>query len=153
MIRAARFPEDIDSLLEIWREYVASTSASLDYQGNDAEFAALPGKYAPPDGRVLLAEHDGLIIGCVAFRKVDKAICEMKRLYVRPTGRGLNLGRMLVERLIIEAKEAGYVEMRLDVLYEFKHARKLYEKIGFIPAEPVSYNPILQTSFLGLALR
>ena len=152
-VRRAQFPQDASAVLEIWREYVASPSVSLDYQGNEAEFADLPGKYAPPEGRLLLAVRDGSIEGCVAFRKVFDGICEMKRLYIRPRSRGAGLGRRLVEHLIAEAKAAGYEEMRLDVLEEFKHAQKLYADLGFVPAAPVAFNPLPGTSFLGLRLR
>ncbi|QJU59524.1 GNAT family N-acetyltransferase [Sphingomonas sp. AP4-R1] len=148
-IRLAIFPDDREAVLDIWREFVASPSVSLDFQGNEAEFAALPGKYAPPAGRILLAEQAGAILGCVALRKVDPAICEMKRLYVRPAGRGIGLGRRLVERLIAEARDAGYAEMRLDVLAEFERARALYRALGFGPADPVTVNPLPGTSFLG----
>ena len=151
-IRHAKFPADTLAVLDIWREYVASPSVSLDYQGNDAEFAALPGKYAAPAGCVLLADHDGEIDGCIAYRGVGAGLCEMKRLYVRPRARGGHLGRDLVSRLIGEARTAGYLEMRLDVLEEFASARRLYETYGFVPAEPVSHNPIPGTAFLGLRL-
>ena len=152
-VRQARFPEDTPALLAIWREFVASPSVSLDYQGNETEFADLPGKYAPPAGRVLVADGDGALAGCVAFRRVDSAICEMKRLYVRPSARGTGLGRRLVEHLLAEARDAGYDEMRLDVLEEFAHARTLYADLGFAPADPVSFNPLPGTDFLGLRLR
>lgn len=152
-VRQARFPEDAGALLEIWREFVASPSVSLDHQGNEAEFADLPGKYAPPAGRVLVADGAGGLAGCVAFRQVGPSICEMKRLYVRPSARGTGLGRRLVERLIAEAREAGYAEMRLDVLEEFRHAQRLYAELGFAPADPVSFNPLPGTAFLGLSLR
>jgi GNAT superfamily N-acetyltransferase len=153
VIRHARFPEDARAVLAIWREFVASPSVSLDYQGNEAEFADLPGKYAAPAGRILLADRDGAIMGCVALRKVSPAICEMKRLYVRPDARGTGLGRQLVERLLAEAREAGYEEMRLDVLEEFTEARQLYAQLGFAPADAVSFNPLPGTDFLGLRLR
>lgn len=151
-IRLARYPQDAAAVLDIFREFVASPSVSLAHQNNEAEFATLPGKYAPPGGRLLLAEHDGQIVGCVALRRVTDAICEMKRLYVRPAGRGLQLGRRLVERLLGEARDAGYAEMRLDVLDEFRHAQRLYEALGFVEAEPVSFNPLPGTRFLGLKL-
>lgn len=152
IIRWATFPTDTDAVLDIWREYVASPSISLDYQGNEAEFATLPGKYASPTGCVLLADNDGKMDGCIAYRGVHFGICEMKRLYVRPRARGTQLGRNLVRQLISEARAAGYVEMRLDVLEEFRSARRLYETFGFGPAGPVSYNPIPGTAFLGLHL-
>ncbi|MEI9927541.1 MAG: GNAT family N-acetyltransferase [Sphingomonas sp.] len=153
IIRHAIFPEDAPSVLDIWSEYIASASVSLDYQGYRAEFANLPGKYALPDGRLLLADTGGEIDACVALRKVSAEICEMKRLYVRPRARGRRLGHRLVERLIDEARTAGYSEMRLDVLEEFAQARELYRSLGFTPADPVSFNPVPGTSFLGLRLR
>jgi GNAT superfamily N-acetyltransferase len=152
MIRIAEFPQDTQALLDIWREFVASPSVSLAHQNNEAEFAALPGKYAPPGGLVLLAEADGRLAGTVAMRRVDERICEMKRLYVRPVGRGRSLGRQLVARLIEEARAVGYAEMRLDVLAEFTWARALYREFGFTAAEPISYNPLPGTDFLGLTL-
>ena len=152
LVRPARFPDDASALLGIWREFVASPNVSLDYQGNEAEFADLPGKYAPPGGCVLVADVAGELAGCIAFRRVDATICEMKRLYVRPAARGADLGRRLVERVLAEAAAAGYREVRLDVLEEFTHARKLYAELGFAPAEPVSFNPLPGTAFLGLHL-
>lgn len=152
VIRPARFPDDVAVVVDIWREFVASPSVSLAHQNNEAEFAQLPGKYAAPKGCILLVDRDGEIDGCIAFRRVDDAICEMKRLYVRPRGRGQRLGQRLVEGLIEAAKAAGYSEMRLDVLEEFKAARRLYREFGFEPAEPISFNPLPGTAFLGLKL-
>jgi putative acetyltransferase len=151
-VRAAMFPQDREALLDIWREFIASPSVSLDFQGNEAEFADLPGKYAPPGGLVLLAISAEGVAGCVAMRRVDEAICEMKRLYVRPAARGLGAGRLLAERLLAEARRAGYREMRLDVLAEFTQAQKLYQDLGFEEADPISFNPLPGTRFLGRAL-
>lgn len=151
-IRHAEFPADASALLDIWREFVASPTVSLDYQGNEAEFATLPGKYAAPGGCVLLADRGSEIDGCIAFRRVDADICEMKRLYVRPRARGRQVGRGLVEHLIAEARIVGYREMRLDVMEEFVAARALYRDFGFLPATPISFNPTPGASFLGLRL-
>jgi len=152
IVRDAIFPQDRDQLLAIWREFVASPRVSLAFQNNEAEFATLPGKYAMPHGRILLAEQDHRIVGCVAYRPIDATICEMKRLYVRPSARGLGLGRILIHRLIGAARSAGYREMRLDVLAEFTAAQRLYADFGFTPADPVSDNPLPGTRFLGLRL-
>lgn len=152
IIRHAIFPDDIAPVLSIWREFIASSPVNLDYQRNDTEFANLPGKYASPKGCVLLADRDGEIEGCIAMREVSTAICEMKRLYVRPSARGSNVGYKLVERLIAEARGAGYSEMRLDVQEKSVSARKLYAAFGFVPAEPISFNPVPGASFLGLQL-
>ena len=152
IIRHAIFPDDLASVLGIWREFIAASPVNLDYQGNDAEFASLPGKYAAPGGCVLLADRGGDIEGCIALRKVSSAICEMKRLYVRPHARGGAVGRALVERSIAEARAMGYSEMRLDVQEKFVAARKLYADFNFVAAEPVSFNPVPGASFLGLLL-
>lgn len=151
-VRHAKFPEDLASVLSIWREFIAHSPVNLDYQGNEAEFANLPGKYAAPKGCVLLADRDGEIEGCVALREVTAEICEMKRLYVRPHARGRNLGRQLAERLIAEARSIGYIEMRLDVQEKSVSARKLYDALGFVTAEPISFNPVPGASFLGRRL-
>jgi ribosomal protein S18 acetylase RimI-like enzyme len=152
IVRRAIFPDDTTSVLSIWREFIANSPVNLDYQGNEADFANLPGKYAAPQGCVLLAGRGSDIEGCVAFRKVTNEICEMKRLYVRPYARGSHLGHDLVRRLILEARAAGYSEMRLDVMEKSVSARKLYEAFGFVAAEPVSFNPVAGASFLGLRL-
>jgi ribosomal protein S18 acetylase RimI-like enzyme len=152
-IRPARFPADHAAVLEIFTEFVLSPSVSLEHQGYAEEFANLPGKYAPPQGRLLLATEGERVQGCVALRKVDDSICEMKRLYVRPEARGMALGRRLAEAIVAEARGAGYAEMRLDVLAEFEAAREIYRSMGFVPAEAVSYNPLPGTAFLGLDLR
>ncbi|OYW46950.1 MAG: GNAT family N-acetyltransferase [Sphingomonadales bacterium 12-68-11] len=153
-IRAARFPEDRDTVEAIFREFILSPQVSLAYQDYEPELAALPGKYAPPLGTVLLAWQGGRAVGCVALRPVDEAIGEMKRLYVRPAGRGrgLGLGRDLVEAVVEAARAAGYRELRLDVLPEFERARALYERAGFRPAPAVTYNPVPGAEFLGLRL-
>ncbi len=155
-IRHAIFPADRPAVLDIWREFVASPSVSLAHQNNQLEFDDIPGKYAAPDGCILLADGDAGddgIEGCVSLKKVDAGICEMKRLYVRPRARGTRLGHDLIERLIGEARDLGYSEMRLDVLEEFVQAKKLYVAFGFVPAEPISFNPLPGTEFLGLRLK
>lgn len=151
-IKPANFPEDLERVVAIFREYVASPTVSLDFQEYEAEFASLPGKYAPPEGRVLLAWKDRAIVGCAALRKVDGNMCEMKRVYIRSTARGEGLGRRLIESLLAEAREAGYSRICLDVLPEFVAAQSIYESLGFRPAPPVSFNPVPNTKFLGLDL-
>jgi putative acetyltransferase len=151
-IRHADFPADTNLVLGIWREFIADAPVNLDYQNNEAEFANMPGKYARPEGCVMLAEQGDGVAGSIAFRKVSAEICEMKRLFVRPHARGSGLGRALIERLIEEARASGYGEMRLDVMEKYFVARGLYEAFGFVDAEPISYNPVAGASFLGLKL-
>lgn len=151
-IRRARFPTDNAAVIGIWRDFINNSPVNLDYQNNEVEFATFTEKYAAPKGCVLLAETDDVIEGCVAMRQVTPTICEMKRLYVRPEARGKHLGRELAERLIAEARAVGYREMRLDVQAKFLAARQLYADLGFISAEPISFNPVPGASFLGLHL-
>mgnify|MGYP001501899527 CR=1 FL=1 len=151
-LSAARFPEDIHHVVAIFREYVASPSADLVFQEFETEFANLPGKYGQPDGCVVLARARGTVVGCAALRKVNSVTCELKRVYVRPGARGGSIGRRLVEHMIQQARVIGYTTMCLDVLPEFVAAQRLYESLGFVPAEPVSYNPIPGTKFLALSL-
>lgn len=151
-IRHARFPADLDAVTAIFQEYIASASVSLEFQNYCAEFSSLPGKYAHPEGRLLLAWRGGAVVGCAALRLVDAHTCELKRVYVRPVGRGDGLGRQLVLRMLQEARSAGYTRMCLDVLPEFKAATHLYQSIGFLPATPVAVNPVPGAKFLGLDL-
>lgn len=151
-LRPAHFPTDLPAVLEIFREYVRSPTADLGFQDYEREFADLPGKYAAPRGCVLLAWAGDELLGCGALRPVDDSSCEMKRVYLRPAARGRQLGRQLVERLLAEAREAGYRRVCLDVLPEFVAARRLYASLGFVPAPPVSFNPVPGTLFLALNL-
>jgi len=151
-IRQAVFPTDLQDVISIFREYVSSPTVSLDFQEYEAEFADLPGKYAAPEGRLLLVQEAGAVLGCAALRRIDESTCEMKRVYVRPGARGRNLGRLLVEAILREARLAGYARICLDVLPEFTAAQQLYEAMGFVPAEPVSFNPVPGTKFLALSL-
>jgi len=151
-ILQASFPENAQDVVSIFREYVASPTVSLDFQDYDPEFATLPGKYAEPDGCVLIAWQRGVLVGCAALRRVNGSTCELKRVYVRPAARGSSIGRQLVEHMLRTARTTGYSRMCLDVLPEFLAARHLYESLGFLPAEAVSYNPVPGTQFLALTL-
>jgi len=151
-IHHALFPQDLEAVKDIFREYVGSATVSLEFQDYEAEFAALPGKYAAPQGRLLLAWRGDCVVGCVALRQVDATTCEMKRVYVRPEARGEHLGRRLVERILAEARAAGYQRICLDVLPEFIAAQQIYAALGFTDAPPVTFNPVPGTKFLGLDL-
>jgi hypothetical protein len=148
----ACFPADADAVVTIFREYVLSPSVNLDFQDYENEFKGLPGKYAEPDGRILLAWDHEVVVGCAALRRVNSTTCELKRVYVRPGARGHHLGRLLVERMISEARAENYATMCLDVLPEFVAAQQLYASLGFHPAPAVSYNPVPGTKFLALDL-
>jgi len=143
---------DLDEVRKLFAEYAKSLVISLEFQNFDAELAGLPGEYAPPNGRLLIAISDGHPSGCVALRKLDERVCEMKRLYVRPQFQGLRIGRSLAECIIAEAKGMGYESMRLDTLPSMKIARSLYVSLGFCEIAPYRHNPIEGTAFMELAL-
>lgn len=138
---------------ELFLEYAQSLGFSLCFQNFDKELAGLPGDYAPPEGRLLLAEYDGQLAGCVALHKLEPAICEMKRLYLRPQFRGKNLGRILAERIIAEARQIGYQRMRLDTVEPvMKDAVAMYRRIGFTEIAPYCANPIAGALYMELQL-
>lgn len=138
---------------ELFLEYAKSLGFSLCFQDFDKELARLPGEYAPPDGRLLLALNDTNPIGCVALRKLEEGICEMKRLYVKPSGRGEGLGKLLVKAVIDEAIKIGYTKMRLDTVPKMKEAITLYRSIGFYEIEPYRENPIDGALYMELNLK
>ena len=152
-IVSARGEADLDSIRTLFREYAGSLGVDLSFQDFEREVAELPGGYAEPAGRLLLARVDGEVAGCVALRALgDAGVCEMKRLYVRDAYRGSGLGRVLTRAVIDEARRAGYARMRLDTLPSMTSARALYEKIGFRPIAPYRHNPVAGTAFLELDL-
>lgn len=153
-IRPARSAADIEATTRLFEAYAASLGVDLAFQDFAAELASLPGKYAPPAGELLLARDSrGEPLGCVGLRPIaPDGCCEMKRLYVSPRGRGLGLGRALVEAVIGEAVRIGYREMRLDTLPFMAEAVALYRKIGFVPIEPYYDTPVAGTIFLGRSL-
>jgi ribosomal protein S18 acetylase RimI-like enzyme len=124
----------------------------LCFQGFDEELAGLPGGYARPGGRLLVATLGAQVAGCVALRPVGGGVCEMKRLYVRPAARGNGVGRELASAAVEAARDEGYARMRLDTLPQMVEARPLYESLGFREIEPYYDSPVSGTRFLELAL-
>jgi ribosomal protein S18 acetylase RimI-like enzyme len=153
MIRDAETAAEIEQARQLFIEYAQSLGFSLCFQGFDQELAGLPGKYARPDGRLLLAEVDGKTAGCVGLRPLESEICEMKRLFVRPEFRGMRLGRLLAERVITGAREIGYTRMRLDTIASIMvDAVGLYRQLGFVEIPPYCANPIPDALYMELAL-
>lgn len=140
---------DLDEVRALFREYEAWLDHDLCFQGFEAELASLPGKYAPPSGRLLLAELDGRLAGVVALRAFAPTVGEMKRLFVRDFARGHGLGRALAERLVAEAYAIGYTCIRLDTLPDrMPAANALYDALGFREIPAYYSNPLPGVRYL-----
>lgn len=144
--------EQLAIIRKLFVEYAESLGFDRCFQNFDKELAELPGDYAPPHGRLLLAFCEKETVGCVALRKVSEGICEMKRLYVRPAFRGQGIGRRLAKIIIREAHKIGYKHMRLDTIPSMKEANALYLSLGFREIEPYRYNPIEGALYMELTL-
>ena len=152
-IRQVESSAEIEAIRELFLEYGQSLSFSLCFQSFDKELAGLPGDYAPPGGRLLLATHEDVLVGCVALHKLEAGICEMKRLYVRPQFRGKGLGKVLTERAIAEARQLGYQQLRLDTVEsEMRTAVAMYRTLGFRVIKPYRANPIESALYMELEL-
>jgi len=161
----AQSPEQIEIARELFREYAAGLNLDLCFQNFDQEVTGLPGNYAPPAGRLLLAIEGGQVAGCIALRSLNTECqkpdreggrvsdCEMKRLYIRPEFRGQGLGRNLVTTLIDAARELGYKRMLLDTLPgKMDGAIALYRSLGFSEIAAYYNNPVKGALFMELAL-
>ena len=146
-------PAQVVQARELFLEYEQSLGVKLCFQNFEEELAGLPGHYAPPDGRLLLAEYDGQLAGCVALHLWESGVCEMKRLYLRPSFRGKGLGRVIAEKIIAEARNIGYRQMRLDTIEPImKDAVEMYRKLGFREIAPYRPNPIAGAMYMELQL-
>jgi putative acetyltransferase len=151
-IRQASSDEEIETARTLFQEYAAELGINLNYQGFADELASLPGCYAPPRGRLLVAWMDDEAAGCVALRPMTEDVCEMKRLYVRPRQRGGGVGKLLAEAIIMEARQTGYVVMRLDTVPKLEAATRLYESLGFVRRDAYYRTPVAETIFMQLRL-
>lgn len=152
-IAPARSSMDLADAAALFRAYAGALPVDLAWQGFAAELDSLPGRYAPPDGALLLARAaGGAAVGCVAMRSLGRGVCEMKRLYVAPAGRGLGLGRALAQAVIAAAEAAGYREIRLDTLPTMGPALALYRALGFTAIAPYYETPVAGTVFLSRPL-
>jgi putative acetyltransferase len=151
-IRDAQTAIDIAQVRELFLEYQSTLGVDLCFQGFAEELASLPSHYARPAGRLLLASSESSVLGVVAMRPILDGDCEMKRLYVRASGRGAGLGRQLTEALIREARLAGYNRVLLDTLPTMSEAQTLYRSLGFVEIPAYCHNPIAGTRYMALTL-
>ena len=152
-LRARSSPEELASAKALFEDYARSLDFDLDFQNFDRELSYLPGAYCPPEGDLLLACYENQDAGCVALKKLEPMICEMKRLYIKLTYRSKGIGKLLVDGIIRRACEVGYTRMHLDTIHSMQAAQRLYEAAGFKDIEPYCHNPIPGTRFLELALK
>ena len=149
----AETSEQIGLTRELFREYEAWLALDLCFQNFEKELAELPGAYAPPTGRLLLAYEDDQLAGCVALRKLSDGVCEMKRLFLKSRFHGKGRGREMAERIVDEARRAGYKRMRLDTLPEqMGKAIALYRSLGFKEIAPYYKNPVAGALYMELML-
>jgi putative acetyltransferase len=149
----ASSPEDIEQARKLFEEYAAALGINLCFQNFDKEMAELPGDYAPPTGRLLLAFVNDQLAGCVALRDLGNGTCEMKRLYLRPNVRGKGMGRELAHAIINEARQLGYQRMCLDTLPDrMDYAVALYRSLNFKEIPPYYNNPVPGATFMELSL-
>ena len=144
--------ERLDAVKALFREYWQSFGFTPCFQDFESELASLPGKYAPPQGRLALALVKGEPAGCVALRPLDATRCEAKRLYVRPQFRNQRIGRALLEWVISEARSAGYAEMVGDTMPVMDQALAMYERIGFERTGPYSEQATAGAIYIRLRL-
>jgi ribosomal protein S18 acetylase RimI-like enzyme len=148
----ASAPAEIELVRGLFEEYAGWLGIDLCFQGFADELAGLPGLYAPSKGRLFLGLAEGRAVGCAGVRPLDPAICEMKRLYVRPAFRGRGLGRRLARMAVQEARVIGYSAMRLDTLPVMQNAIRLYEELGFVRCAAYYDTPLADTIFMELRL-
>jgi putative acetyltransferase len=151
-IENADTPELVRIARELFVEYSESLGVDLCFQGFAEELARLPGEYARPAGRLMLVFNGHKAVGCGALRPIDDRVCEMKRVYLRPSVRGKGAGRVLIGALIETAREIGYEQMRLDTLPSMTRAMEIYRSLGFKEIAPYRINPVPGASFLELEL-
>ena len=153
LIRRAETQSEIDQVRRLFIEYREFLGEHLGFQKFESELASLPGEYTRPEGELLIALEGDRVVGCVAVRRIDQNICEMKRLFVMPGYRGEGIGRKLAERIIEDSRDLGYRLIRLDTLERLTEAMKLYRSLGFRRIYPYYENPLSGVVYWELSLK
>ena len=147
-------PADLDEVRDMYRAYARWLGVNLAFQGDfELEVTSLPGKYAPPAGRLLVARAPTELAGTVALRSLGQGVCEMKRLFVREAYRDQGLGRTLVHEILDQARNIGYQKMRLDTLAHMTEAVTLYRSVGFQIIPAYYYNPLPDVVYFEIQLQ
>ena len=144
--------EILEQVRALFLEYAGSLPFGLGFQNFEEELADLPGEYAPPNGRLLLARWEGAPAACAALRPFGPGDCEMKRMYVRPAVRGKGIGRVLAARLVADARSIGYARMLLDTHPSMREAIELYHSMGFTEIPAYRFNPVEGAVYMALQL-
>lgn len=152
LITRANTGDRLAQFRALCEQYAASLDFDLRFQDFEEEMRTLPGDYAPPQGGIFLALRRSQAVGCVALRRLEDRVCEMKRLYVAPDHRGQGIGRALAEEAVDEARRIGYERVRLDTAPGMKEAAALYGSLGFRPIAPYYPNPIPGATYLEMKL-
>lgn len=152
-LEEATTPADLDLVRALWREYQRAIGVDLCFQGFERELETLPGAYARPGGRILVAREGEDPAGCGALRPLETGIAELKRMWVRPAFRGRKAGRLVAEALVEAARAEGYRAIRLDTLGTMREARALYRSLGFREIPAYYGNPLPDVVYMELALR
>jgi ribosomal protein S18 acetylase RimI-like enzyme len=151
-LHSPRSLAELESVRALFVEYASALNIDLCFQNFSQELEALPGEYTAPRGALVLVLVDGQPAGCCAMRPLDAVdytnACEMKRLYVRPSYRGMQMGRMLAESILDLSRQAGYDSILLDTLDDMESARALYQELGFEEIPPYYFNPIAGAHYL-----
>jgi carbonic anhydrase len=137
----------------LFEEYAKTIGVDLCFQDFSTELGRLPVMYGPPSGALLTMKVNNDVAGCVGVRRFRDDICEMKRLYVRPSFRGRRLGRRLAMAIAGRARDMGYRTMVLDTLSSMAAAHELYLSMGFTRAPAYYSNPLPDVTCLALDLR
>ena len=141
--------DDVDLVRTLFREYADSIGVDLSFQHFEEELAALPAGYDV----LLLAWLGDEAAGCIGVRSLGESVCEMKRLFVRPSARGAGIGRALAVASIEHARALGYERMWLDNLPSHMGAAyELYRSLGFIEIARYNDNPYPGVKFMELQL-